>query len=266
MPILVFLAGLFAGVVINLLADSLPRARRIQVPHCPACGASRPVGAWSGLAALATGQWRCRECDAPHSPRHIVVELVTPLLFLFTWSQTGTTVTTLFRGLYVTALTLITVTDIEHRLILEAVSIPAILIGIAGAYLSPAFDKPARSLLGGAIGFAGALLLFLLGALFAAYLERRHNERLPGPAFGFGDVTLSTFLGLILGAPDIIFALVFGILAGFLGAVGYLLSRRVLGADRAPFSAFLPYGPFLICGAAIMFFWGDAFMNWYTGG
>jgi prepilin signal peptidase PulO-like enzyme (type II secretory pathway) len=262
----IVIAGLLAGILINLLADSLPVSRRIQAPRCAACGTSRHPLAWSGVVALTTRHWRCPHCDTPLPGRQMVVELVTPLLFLLSWAQSGTTVVTLFRVLYVAILVLIAVTDIEHRLILHAVSLPAILIAVAGAYLSPAFDSPKRALLGGAIGLVAALTLYLLGVLFASLAGRVRGEPLTDPGWGFGDVTLSTFLGLILGAPEIVFALVFGILAGFVGAVGYLVGRRVLGIRRALFSTFLPYGPFLILGAAIMFFYGREFMAWYVGG
>ena len=180
------------------------------------------------------------------------------------WLQTGTTSVTLFRLIYVAVLVLILVTDVEHRLILHAVSLPGIAIAIAGAYLTPAFDTPKRALVGGAMGLVAALFLYFLGQGLGVLIGRMRGEPLPGPAFGFGDVTLSTFLGVILGAPEIIFALVFGIVAGFLGAIVYLVSRRVLGIRHVAFTAFLPYGPFLILGGAFMFFYGSAFMAWYT--
>ncbi|MBN1639769.1 MAG: prepilin peptidase [Anaerolineae bacterium] len=266
MPALLVLAGVLAGIAINVLGDALPRARRIQVPRCAGCDAPRHPLAWSGIIALVTRHSRCPQCNARLSSRHLIVELIAPLLFLACWEQTGTTRVTLFRILYVAILILIAVTDIEHRLIPHVVSLPGIALAIAGAYLSPAFDSPKRALLGGAIGLAAALVLFAFGALFASCVARVRGEPLPGPALGFGDVTLSAFLGLILGAPDIIFALVIGILAGFLGAVAYLVGGRALGRQHALFGTFLPYGPFLIFGGAVMLFFGEAFMAWYIGG
>jgi prepilin signal peptidase PulO-like enzyme (type II secretory pathway) len=194
-----------------------------------------------------------------------VVELATPALFVFCWVRTGATVTTLFNVLYSAVLVLILVTDIEHRLILHVVSLPAIGLALIGVYANPAFDSPKRALLGGAIGLGSALLLYYVGMLFGWLISRQRGDSLSGPAFGFGDVTLTTFLGLILGAPEIIFAVVIGICAGFVVATLYLVIRGLVLKEHEMFTAFIPYGPFLILGGAVMLYFGREFMSWYTG-
>jgi prepilin signal peptidase PulO-like enzyme (type II secretory pathway) len=189
-----------------------------------------------------------------------------PLLFVFCGLRTGWSVTTLANTFYVTSLVLILVTDLEHRLILHVVSLPSILVAVLLAYVNPALDGPIRSLLGGAIGLVAALSLYFFGALFSMLLGRLRGEPLPGPALGFGDVTLSAFLGLIVGAPEIIFALVIGLLAGFVGAVVFLVVRSGIKRSHRAFTSFMPYGPFLVFGGAVMLFFGAEFMAWYTGG
>jgi leader peptidase (prepilin peptidase)/N-methyltransferase len=175
-------------------------------------------------------------------------------------------VTVVFNLLYSALFVLIVVIDIEHHLVLHVVSLPAILLALIGAYANPAFDSPKRALLGGALGLIAALLLYFSGMLFSWLVGRTRDQPLSGPAFGFGDVTLSTFLGLILGAPEIIFALVIGILAGFVGAILYLLVRGAIQRDHQLFTAFMPYGPFLVLGAAFMLYFGQTFMAWYSRG
>lgn len=260
------LAGLAAGAVVNLLADGLPTARRLQLPTCAACGQTREPLAWSGALAFATGHRRCLQCGSVLPYRHMVVELAMPLLFVFCGIRTGWSITTLLNAFYVTSLVMILVTDLEHRLILHAVTLPSMLVAVLGAYVNPAFDSPARALLGGAIGLVAALSLYFFGALFSLILGRLRGEPLPGPALGFGDVTLSTFLGLVVGAPEIIFALVLGILAGFVGAIAFLVVRSGIQRSHQAFTSFIPYGPFLVLGGAAMLFYGAEFMAWYTGG
>jgi leader peptidase (prepilin peptidase)/N-methyltransferase len=259
-------AGLVAGVLVNLLADSLPTARRLQRPACAACGQVRLPLAWSGLLAFALGRRSCPHCGAVLPYRHLLVELTMPTLFVFCGLRTGWSVTTLANVFFVTSLVMILVTDLEHRLILHAVTLPSILVAVLAAYVNPAFDNPTRALLGGAIGLVAALSLYLFGALFSLFLNRLRGEPLPGPALGFGDVTLSTFLGLIVGAPEIIFALVIGMLAGFVGAVAFLVVRSGIQRTHQAFTSFIPYGPFLVLGGAVMLFYGTEFMAWYTGG
>ena len=262
--ILVF-AGFVAGVVVNLCADSLPTARHLHRSRCAACGQPRPLLAWSGLVAYLSGHQRCAHCGRSLTVRYVIVEVITPVLFAFCWMRSGWTPTTLFNSLYSAILVLITVTDIEHRLILHVVSLPAIALALIGAYANPTFDSPIRALLGGAIGLVGASFLYGIGLLFAWQIGRRRGEPLSGPAFGFGDVTLCTFLGLIVGAPEIIFAIVIGILAGFVFATVYLVVRGLIQRKHAMYSAFIPYGPFLVLGGTFMLYFGREFMAWYIG-
>jgi leader peptidase (prepilin peptidase)/N-methyltransferase len=260
------LSGFVAGVIVNMMADSLPIARRLQLPTCAECGHVRRPWAWSGVLAFAAGYRRCSHCGTALPYRHLLVELAMPVLFVFLGLRTGWSVETLATAFYVTALVMILVTDLEHRLILHAVTLPAILLAVLGAFVNPAFDRPVRALLGGAIGLLAALSLYLFGALFSLFLGRVRGEPLPGPALGFGDVTLSTFLGLIVGAPEVIFALVIGMLAGFVGAVVFLIVRSGIQRKHQAFTSFIPYGPFLVLGGAAMLFFGSEFMAWYTGG
>jgi hypothetical protein len=68
-----------------------------------------------------------------------------------------------------------------------------------------------------------------------------------------------------VGAPEIIFALVLAILLGFFFASIYLLITGLVQRNHEMFTAFVPYGPFLIVGGAFMLYFGTQFMAWYTG-
>lgn len=263
MPLIIIL-GVLVGVIINLCADSLPLARRLRRPVCATCAAPRPAIAWSGLSAYVFRRHHCPQCGTRLSIRHLIVELVTPACFVLSWLQAETWLAALLSIAYSALLVLMAVIDIEHRLILHITSLPAILLALVGAFINPAFDSPKRALLGGSIGLVSALTLYFFGMFFAWLISKRRGQPLPGPAFGFGDVTLSTFLGLIVGAPEIIFALVIAILAGFVFAAAYLFLRGLIYKQHEAFTAFLPYGPFLILGGAAMLYFGPEFMAWYV--
>jgi prepilin signal peptidase PulO-like enzyme (type II secretory pathway) len=260
---LLIITGIIIGALVNLLADSLPVVRRLQWPVCAHCGARRSPLAWSGLVAFVAQKRRCQQCHNPLSMRHLFVEVATPAVFVFAWTRTGTSIITLFNILHSAILILIFVTDLEHRLILHVVSLPAIALGIVGAFANPIFDRSARSLLGGALGLLAALTLYAAGMLFGWLIGRARGSPLAGPAFGFGDVTLTTYLGLMLGAPEIIFAILLAILLGFAFATLYLVVRGVIRREHEMFTAFVPYGPFLIAGGIYMLYFGTQFMAWY---
>lgn len=153
---------------------------------------------------------------------------------------------------------LITIIDIEHRLILHVVTGPsAILIGLLGVI------DPERGFLttlaGGAVGFGIVLGLYLLGGVFARFVAKLRGQVLDEVAFGFGDVTLAGVLGLSVGFPGILMALFIGILA----AGEYSLVHILFMLSRGKYKAFLPipYGPFLILGGSIVYFGGRSLVE-----
>ena len=259
--LLVFL-GLLAGAFLNLCADALPATGRLQRPRCSYCGQERPAAAWSGVAAYLSGRHRCPSCAAPLSVRHVLVELATVLLYVLIWLRHGATISAALLGAYGSVLLLVAVTDIEHRLIQHVVMLPALLLALLGAFLNPAFDSPRRALLGGAIGLAFTLALYVAGALFTRLLGRLRGQPVDEAAFGFGDVTLATFIGLTVGAPEVLLALAIGILSAGLYSLGYLVVRGLLQRRYTLFTA-IPYGPFLILGGVTMLYWGQQVMAWY---
>jgi leader peptidase (prepilin peptidase)/N-methyltransferase len=74
---------------------------------------------------------------------------------------------------------------------------------------------------------------------------------------GMGDVTLATFIGLAVGFPSAIVAVVLGVLMGGLVSVLLLVTRRVT------LQSALPYGPYLVVGGLVAMFWGQAILKWY---
>lgn len=237
------LVGWLVGIFINHAADILPKRKTVlQWPKCLACATPRSPLAWSGLLALLTNRRRCPHCDQPWSTliRSIVVELATPAFFVFLLSRYGFSVQLGLFSLYTAVLILITVTDLEHRLIFNVVILPSILVGIAAAFFTPDLYWPS-ALVGGAAGFIISYL--------AALLSRG--------GLGEGDVTLSTFLGLILGFPFILLSLFFGVFLGGFIAFLLVITRRV------NMKSFIPYGPFLTTTGWVMLIWGEAIWKYY---
>jgi prepilin signal peptidase PulO-like enzyme (type II secretory pathway) len=148
---------------------------------------------------------------------------------------------------------LIFIIDVEHRLILHIVTFPAGILFLVLTGLNPQLTY-ARSLLGGAFGFILFLGLYLLGGVFGRWVARRRGIEDMEVAFGFGDVTLATIIGLLLGFPAVIEALIRGILYAGLFSIGYMLYLSI----RRRYSSFIPipYGPFLLLGALWVYFQG----------
>jgi len=243
LTILFVLIGWLVGIAINHTADLLPkRTSLFQWPSCTECRTKRPVLEWSAVLTYFGKQTTCRQCSQPQErfTRSIIVELVTPLLFGFLWWRFGPSLYLILVSVYTAILVLVTVTDLEHRLILNVVILPAIILAAIAAFFTPGLSWGA-ALVGGAVAF----ILSYLAALLAR------------GGLGGGDVTLSTFLGLILGFPNILLSLLFGI---FLGGIVALL---LLATRRVGMKSFIPYGPFLTITGWVMLIWGNEIWAYY---
>ena len=237
------LLGWLIGVAINHASDILPtRQTLVQRLKCKNCNVPRPYLAWSAILALLTKHTRCTNCnELRHTQvRSVIIELATPIFFVFLLQKYGFSFELFTTTIYTSILILVTVTDLEHRLILNLVMLPAILLALLISFVDTTMNWKI-ALLGGVSGF---LLSYI-----AALVSRG--------GLGGGDVTLSTFLGLILGFPQILLSLIFGVCLGGVTAFLLLITRRV------GLKTYIPYGPFLTITGWIMLIWGDGIWAYY---
>jgi len=240
-----FLGGLLVGSFTTVVSYRVPRRESIVGPRsrCPGCGAqiaaydNIPVASW----LILRGRARC--CGTAISPRYPLTELATGLLWAATvlvlWDDPGE----IALGLvFVTTLVIVTVTDLELRLIPNRVLLPAAIAGLAIAAVFDPGSLPER--LAAALAAGG---LFFLAAL--AYPR----------GMGLGDVKLAATMGIFLGrevAPAILVALLAG------SAVGLVLLLRHGSAAR---TQAIPFGPFLALGGVVGLLAGNQLVDWYLG-
>lgn len=242
--LIAILLGLALGMLVNYLSDVLPFHRRLVRPVCLACGAQYPL-------------WRyffwprsCSNCRKSRSIRTWLVELFLAisggLIIVKTPENLGA-----WLGLVLLAyLVLITVIDLEHRIIMHITSlIGAVLALVIGILLHGIIP----TLIGGVVGFGSMLGIYYLGVLFLHFSRRKRRETLKeDEAIGFGDVNLSGIMGLLLGWPGIILGLLLAILLGGVAALIYIVStlfRRSYHPDLS-----LPYGPFITSSIFILLY------------
>ena len=254
MLILAGVLGWLLGVLVNALSDSLPEIDRTPyLPRCQSCTAPWPVVAWSGILALLSGRWRCSYCRHSRSYRAVWVEVFAILgsLAIAQWSVSELMFLAAL-GIGVIYL-LIVVIDIEHRLILHVVTIPSMAIILLLSTLDPRIGWK-RAIIGALLGFILFFGLYLLGGLFAKWVSHRRGESLDEVPFGFGDVTLATLIGITVGFPGVIEALLRGILYAGAFSILYILYLYL----KKRYTAFIPipYGPFLVIGCLYVYFAG----------
>jgi leader peptidase (prepilin peptidase)/N-methyltransferase len=204
------------------------------------------AGAGVGLNALADQVQRGQPGSLAVPRRELRLALVTALLFGLAGWRFGLTWRAALNCVYLGVLVLVTATDLEHHIIPHRFILPAILLAlVAGFFVDWMTWKAA--LLGGAAG----LVFFSAAYVFAAALY-------PGKiALGMGDVTLATFIGLAVGFPSALVAVMLGVL------MGGLFSTLLLATRRATLRTAIPYGPFLVLGGLIAMFWGQVITRWW---
>jgi leader peptidase (prepilin peptidase)/N-methyltransferase len=251
--VVVILAGWLSGMVVNYLADFLPRQRRLSHPFCFACETKIPY--------LRFFIWdrRCPACHRARSKRTWLVEIISVLSAIWLWNNPPDPIG-FWIGLALLAyFLLVVIIDIEHRLILHPISA---LGGVLGLGLGIWLHGVTRTLLGGVAGFGIMLFFYLFGLILIRVLNRWRGLSLgdeDGEALGFGDVVLGGVLGLILGWPGVAASIFLTILLAGAGSLLYIILMIVL--RRYQRNQTLPYGPFLVLGAVILIYFHEYVVN-----
>jgi prepilin signal peptidase PulO-like enzyme (type II secretory pathway) len=240
LPIL--LLGIVLAYLINYLSDVLPRTRGFSKPVCAHC--EKELGG-VGYFLLR----KCSNCGNAVSNRSKVVMIVVPILVVFLWVFPPHNLNIWIAYVCVVFFGGITIIDLEHRVILNEMSLFGAVLGFIVGY---SINGLTTTLIGGGAGFLIMLGLYLLGELFARYMARRRGLDSSEVALGFGDVNLGGILGLMLGWPVVIACLLFAILIGGLISAG-LVVWMLLRKDYKPFTA-IPYAPFLILSGSILLY------------
>ena len=232
----------------EIIIPAAEKEVNIVLPHsyCPNC--KNPIRPHDNIPILG---WfflggKCRDCKTKISFRYPLNELVTAtLLTVVFYFISGDMVRWLFLAVFFTMLIVIFWIDIDHHLILDIMTYPSIIIGLAYSYF---ITQNITSALIGAV--AGPLFLLLPSMLFKFFAKKE--------GMGMGDVKFAAMLGAWLGWQQLAVALFLSFIVGTV--IGLIcLSRK---GKSEPF----PFGPSMVIGAIISFFYGNAIWMWYISG
>jgi leader peptidase (prepilin peptidase) / N-methyltransferase len=302
LAVAIFAYGLCFGSFLNVCIYRLPLGKSVVTPRsaCPHCGDPIPLYHNLPVVSWLLLRGKCRACKEPISPRYLVIELLTGVLFLSCYLHLGLTLAALKCAVLGYLLLGLVFTDAETKLLPDAMTLPGLALGIGFSLLVPVNDLASRimpglvsyamrseiswrlwslsdSLLGAAVGAS-----FLYGAA-AIYLRARGVE-----GMGFGDVKLMAMIGAFLGTKLTVLTIFAASLAGSLFGLSTILAiwikrlrrieKRVTPARisshdarrRAWQSARLalryyemPFGVFLGAMALFSFVFGNRLLHWY---
>ncbi len=238
--------GSFFNVAIHRLGlyESVVRPRS----RCPRC--STPIAWYDNLPIVG---WmllggRCRQCRLPISIRYPLVELLSTLLALgvyarFVLAGDAPVAVLAARFLvyfaFVGTLVVVAGVDLDHKIIPDAVTYPAIpAFFVAGILLRDV--APIDLLVGMIVGYG----VVAVTAELAWWILKREG-------MGYGDAKLLALVGALLGWRAVAFTFLLAPFFGLAIVVPVLIARRkqIRGVE-------VPYGPFLVAAALVYVYFG----------
>ncbi len=248
MGIIIFLVGTILGSFYLVIGSRLPLKENIFTgrSRCDSCYTQLK---WYEMIPIFSYLWqrgKCNYCHKKINILHLIIEIVTGVLFLIGYLYYGLNIS---LGIYLVSISLaliIFISDFKYMVILDSPLIISSILLIALKYFEIGFKGMGISII---YGLSAVALMFLIKVLGDKIYKRE--------SLGGGDIKLAFVMGLILGYPYIGFRLylISLIFASFL-ALPYALANLFLKKKNE-----LPYGPFLISSAVIMFIFLDKFKN-----
>jgi leader peptidase (prepilin peptidase)/N-methyltransferase len=212
--------------------------------RCGAC--ERPLAWYENIPVLSfvALRARCRTCGARISWQYPIVELLTAALFVVQYEAIGLSPLLAVRIVFGCVLIVLFAIDLEHQLLPNVITLPALAAGLAVSVVLPPglIDALIGALVGGGV-------LFLIAEV---YFRLRHED-----GMGMGDVKMLAMIGAFLGWKLTILTLILASLGGSLAGVVLLITHR------GNLKAAIPFGTFLAVGALVASLYGEPLVAWY---
>ena len=158
-----------------------------------------------------------------------IVEVGSTVLYVVLGLRLGPTTDFAIAAAVCAYLLLIALIDLKHRLVLNVLVYPAIVVALAAHALS------------------GSITNTIMGGIFAFVIFYGTAIMKPGN-LGGGDVKLAALIGLAFGFPNVLWVLIVGAGSAAVVAVYFLMTSG--HAIRS-----IPYAPFLCLGALVALFY-----------
>ena len=247
--------GLTVGSFLNALVFRLGTTESILWgrSHCMTCKHTLKWRELIPVVSFVMLGGKCRSCHDPVSIQYPIVELLTAAVFLLIYTNHKSDIFWYAGDLFfyffaATLLLAIAIYDFRTKIIASALIIPFFILTLIGLAVR---------------WFSGAALAEIAATVITAFLVFVFFSGLwffsKGRAMGFGDAELAPAIVLFLGPTLGVVALLFSFWAGALFGI------TLIALGKASLKSDIPFGPFLVAGAFVAMFWGEAlFRVWFT--
>jgi prepilin signal peptidase PulO-like enzyme (type II secretory pathway) len=246
MMILYFILGTIFGSFLNAWIwrtrerTSVVRGRS----RCPSCKTQLQWYENIPLISFVLQKGRCSSCKERISWQYPLVELAMGVLFagisLFHGYDTILSVRDMCIAFF---LMFVWVYDVRYQEIWDRMTVwPALGLALATAIFQ--WHSWQSMTIGILVGGGFFLLQYVVSK---------------GTWVGGGDIRLGMFMGVILGWPLILVALLLAYVGGTLFVLPFLIAGKKQLAGKIPFGAYLSVA------TVVMMFWGERLVDWYIG-
>lgn len=243
MAIFMFIFGAIFGSFYLVIGTRLPLKENVLTGRSR-CDHCKKVLNWYELIPIISfiiQLGKCRNCHKKISNIHFIIEILSGLLFVFGYFYYGISYELFIYLVLISVTIIIFVSDFKYMIILDSTWIIGSILIIIIKFLAYGANSCFMSILSGIFLFAVMYLIKLLGD----FIFKKES-------LGGGDIKLSFLIGLTIGFRLGLISLIF---ASFL-ALPYALTQVYLNKKNE-----LPYGPFLISAAVIIFIFLEKFSN-----
>ncbi len=236
------LLGALIGSFLNVCIYRLPLGLPVMVDRsrCTTCGHTLggldmvPVLSWLFLKG------HCRYCKVAISPQYALVELFSAGLSIWAYQLIGLDIKLLI-GLLIIYIGIVVIgIDLKHHMIPDRINLLMFLTALMAFIYNSLIEWHFDPLMGMFTGFGVLLIISLVGVM------------------GGGDIKYMTGAGLLLGTKMTLIAIYFAFISGGLVALLLLVTKRVKRKSQ------IAFGPYLVLGTWVTYFYGEALWRLYT--
>lgn len=237
-----FLFGIVFGSFYNVVGLRIPKGESIVTPpsHCTNCHRRLTVVDLVPVLSYIVLRGKCRTCGAKISPIYFFMELITGLLFVFSYLQLGLSLEFVIALFFISMLVIIVVSDIVYMIIPNKVLLFFLPLFIIGRVISP-LNVWWDSILAAFVGYGILLLIALISK----------------GGMGGGDMKLFFLIGIVMGTLNTLLTLFIASIIGLI--IGSFLLIIQKKGRKTPF----PFGPSIAIAAVIVYFYGESIVDWY---
>lgn len=239
--IITALVGLILGSFISMLSWRLPRIMELSGRQqlqaislggskCPHCQTQLPWYRLIPVISWLISRGKCHACQTRISARYPIIELFSATLTLGAIWLFGLELKGVLFALFALWLLTISIIDLEHKLILDNLSLPLLWLGlILNAFGT--ITSPEQAILGAATGYFSLWLIYQIHHLITG----KHG-------MGYGDFKLTAALGAWLGLAALPQIIVIAAMASLVVALVLLILKKQEWQNEMAFGPYLALG------------------------